>query len=76
MKQRVMLFQTAGQGLSRVLETAECGKLGLGDQIPRDNGTLTWVSGVVNLGSESEGHASWEGLDSFEVDVLEMTTGG
>ena len=30
MKQRVMLFQTARQGLSRVLETAECGKLGLG----------------------------------------------
>ena len=29
MKQRVMLFQTARQGLSRVLETAECGKLGL-----------------------------------------------
>ena len=34
MKQRVMLFQTARQGLSRVLETAECGKLGLGVRGP------------------------------------------
>ena len=68
MKQRVMLFQTARQGLSRVLETAECGKLGLGGvQRLYSAGDAVTVSFMGSLLARAHAHRDMQDLQGDPV---------